>query len=155
MKGARHLAKWSSVDDSASVPAGEHVPSTLTEAQVLSLCIIYYYPREIFLVRINLKDWSATLGPVVSICFLRWVAHTCRETDRGSRTTRDSRMWKGRKQLFPFLGRSAQHRFPVRRKFIPVITWFLFSFGLSFSEDFCFVCFKSYFAVWVYIKRQT
>lgn len=137
MKGAQHPAKRSSVDDSASVPVGEHVPSTLTEAQVSSVCITYDYTQEIFLVRINLKDWSATLGPVVSICFLRWVAHMCRETDRGSRTAGDSRMQKGRKQLLPCLGRSAQHRFPVRRKFIPAITWFLFSFGLSFFEDFC------------------
>lgn len=36
------------------------------------------------------------------------------------------------------LGRSAQHRFPVARTFIPAITWFLFSFWLSFFEDlFC------------------
>lgn len=47
MRGAQHLAKQSSVDDSASVPAGEHVPSTLTEAQVLSVYIIYYYTQEI------------------------------------------------------------------------------------------------------------
>lgn len=61
----------------------------------------------------------------------------CRERDRGSRTAGHSRTQKGKKQLFPCLGHSAQHRFPVRRTFIPEIPWFLFSFGLSFFEDFC------------------
>lgn len=60
----------------------------------------------------------------------------CRERDRGSRTAGRSRMQKGKKQLFPCFGRSAQHRFPVRRKFIPEILWFLFSFGLSFLRIF-------------------
>lgn len=151
MNGAWHLAKWSSVDDRAPVPAGEHEPPTPREA--LGVWINYYYTQEIFLARINLKDWSATLGPVISICFLRWVAHMCRE-NRGSRTAGCSRMQKGKKQLFPCFGHSAQHWFPVRRKFIPEILWFLFSFGLSFFfEDFCL--FKSYFTVWVNIKHQT
>lgn len=152
MKGAWHLAKWSSVDDSVSVLAGEHMPSTLTDTEVLSACITYYYTQEIFQVRINSNDSSATLGPAISICFLRWVEHMCRETETGSRTAGDSRMQKGRKQLFPCLGHSAQHRFPVRRKFISAITWFLLYFGFSFFEDFLF---KSYFAVWVNIKCQT
>lgn len=137
MKGACHLAKWHSVDDRAPVPAGKHVPHSLREAQVLGLWINYYYTQEIFLARINLKDWRATLGPVISICFLRWVAHMCREGSRGSRTAGHSRMQKGKKQLFPCFGHSAQHRYPVRRKFIPEILWFLFSFGLSFHENFC------------------
>lgn len=152
MKGAWHLAKWSSVDDSVSVLAGEHMPSTLTDTEVLSACITYYYTQEIFQVRINSNDSSATLGPAIYICFLRWVEHMCRETETGSRTAGDSRMQKGRKQLFPCLGHSAQHRFPVRRKFISAITWFLLYFGFSFFEDFLF---KSYFAVWVNIKCQT
>lgn len=61
----------------------------------------------------------------------------CRERHRESRTAGHNRMQKGKKQFFPCFGRSAQHRFPVRRKFIPEILWFLFSFGLSFFKDFC------------------
>lgn len=131
MKGARHLALWM-----IALLCQQMITCPLWEAQVLSVYMTCSYTQEILMVRISLKNWSTTLGPVVSICFLRWVAHMCRETGRGSRTARDSTMWKGRNQLFPCLGHSAQHWFPAR-KFVPAITWFLFSFGLSFFEDFC------------------
>lgn len=132
MKGAQHLAQWMIV-----LLCQQMSMCPLSEAQVLSVPMTYSYTQEIFLVRIDLKNWNATLRPVVSICFLRWVAHMCRDTGRGSKTARDSRMWKGRNQLFPCLGRSAQHWFPARREFTPTVTWFLISFGLSFFEDFC------------------
>lgn len=135
LRGAQHLAKWSSVNGSASVPAGEHVPSTLTEAQVLSVYIIYHYTQEISWSestwRIEVPHWDQSF---LFVSLGGW--HICAETDTGRRIARDSRMQKGRKQLFPCFRHSAQHRFPARWTFIPTITWFLVSFGLSFFEDF-------------------
>lgn len=148
MKGARHLAKRSSVDDRASVPAGERGPSTRTEAQVLGVCTTYYYTQEILLARINLKDWSTTLGLVVSICFLGWVAHMCREADRGSRTAGDSRMQKGRKPWPLCSAQISCSKNIYPSNYLVSVFFLAFLFWRSFL-------FKSYFAVSVSIKCQT
>lgn len=155
MKGAQHLAKRSSVDDSGSVPASERVPSTPTEAQVLSVCITYYYTEEIFQVRINSKDWSATLGPAVSICFLRWVPHMCRDRQR-KQDSRGQQNAKGQKAalLLPWTRWSAQ--ISCKKTIYPSnyqVSVFFWAF--LFWRFFLFVCFKSYIAVRVYIKCQT